>query len=305
MLTERERLARFEVPEGRLRVVIDTDTYNEIDDQFALVYALFSPDRIGLEAIYAAPFTNDRAADPASGMTQSYDEILRLLALMKRQSDGLALRGSESYLDADLEPRSCAAVLDLVERARSASPEQPLYVIGLAAATNIASAMLLEPSIVRNIVVVWLGGHAPYWPDTYEFNLRQDIPAARVLLDSGVPLVLVPCNGVARLLDVSLADLERHVEPCGALGSYLTACVRDYSDDHLGWSKPLWDVAAVAYLVNSSWAPADLIHSPILTDDATWSTDTGRHLIHCVRFINRNRIMGDLFRKLRKDAGRE
>ena len=66
VLTERERLARFEVPEGRLRVVIDTDTYNEIDDQFALVYALFSPDRIGLEAIYAAPFTNDRAADPTT-----------------------------------------------------------------------------------------------------------------------------------------------------------------------------------------------------------------------------------------------
>ena len=304
-MSDRERLARFEMSAGRLRVVIDTDTYNEVDDQFALVYALFSPERIGLEAIYAAPFTNERAADPASGMSQSYEEILRLFALMKRSADGLAIRGSESYLDASLEPRPCPAVLDLIERAKSASPEQPLFVIGLAAATNIATAILLDPSIIRNIVVVWLGGHALYWPDTNEFNLRQDIPAARVLLDSGVPLVLVPCNGVARLLDITLADLERHVEPCGALGAYLTACIRGYSDDHLGWSKPLWDVAAIAHLVNRAWAPADLIHSPILTDDATWSNDSGRHLIHCVRFINRNRIIGDLFRKLRKDAGRE
>jgi hypothetical protein len=38
---------------GRGRAVLDTDTYNEIDDQFALVLALLSPGSIALEGIYA------------------------------------------------------------------------------------------------------------------------------------------------------------------------------------------------------------------------------------------------------------
>ncbi|MBE0698068.1 MAG: nucleoside hydrolase, partial [Anaerolineaceae bacterium] len=40
-------------------MVLDTDTYNEIDDQFAVVYALLSPEQLQVEALYAAPFTND------------------------------------------------------------------------------------------------------------------------------------------------------------------------------------------------------------------------------------------------------
>ncbi len=42
------------------RMVLDTDAYNEIDDQFALAHILLSPDRVQLEAIYAAPFHNSR-----------------------------------------------------------------------------------------------------------------------------------------------------------------------------------------------------------------------------------------------------
>ena len=42
-------------------MVLDTDTYNEIDDQFALVYALLCPEKLNVEAVYAALFTNDRS----------------------------------------------------------------------------------------------------------------------------------------------------------------------------------------------------------------------------------------------------
>ena len=41
--------------------------------------------------------------------------------------------------------------------------------------------------------MVWLGGHVFNWPDTNEFNLKQDIGGAQVLFDSGAPVVLVPC----------------------------------------------------------------------------------------------------------------
>ena len=48
-------------------MVLDTDTYNEIDDQFALVYALLCPEKLNVEAVYAALFTNDRSTGPGDG----------------------------------------------------------------------------------------------------------------------------------------------------------------------------------------------------------------------------------------------
>ncbi len=78
---------------GRVRAVLDTDTYNEIDDQFALVQAMLSPDRIALEAIYAAPFHNKRSSGPGDGMDKIYDEILRLLDRMDRSSAGFVFKG--------------------------------------------------------------------------------------------------------------------------------------------------------------------------------------------------------------------
>ena len=62
------RLALLEPPAAPVRLVLDTDTANEIDDQFALVYALLSPERITLEAVYAAPFHNERSSGPSDGM---------------------------------------------------------------------------------------------------------------------------------------------------------------------------------------------------------------------------------------------
>ena len=69
-LTEPFRLDRLQPPAGKIRMVLDTDTYNEVDDQFALVYALLSPERIQVEAIYAAPFHNKRSSGPADGMAR-------------------------------------------------------------------------------------------------------------------------------------------------------------------------------------------------------------------------------------------
>ena len=62
-----------------VRAVLDTDTYNEVDDQFALAYAALSAG-IDLEAVYAAPFLNDRSRDPEDGMEKSFEEALQVLS---------------------------------------------------------------------------------------------------------------------------------------------------------------------------------------------------------------------------------
>lgn len=298
MLSDEKRLALLEPPVGQIRAVLDTDTFNEIDDQFALVQALLSPDRIGLEAIYAAPFHNRRSGSPGHGMELSYDEIIRLLERLSRPAKGLVFRGVTEYVGSAKIAQSSEAVDDLIARARTASAQAPLYVVAIAAISNIASALLKAPDIVDRIVVVWLGGHSLEWPHTKEFNLRQDVGGAQVLFDSGAALVLVPCQGVTSHLHSTVPEIERYVQPHGVIGEFLAQRFKEYSDQHIGWSKEIWDMAPLGWLIDPSWAPSVLVPTPVLTDSITWSIDRSRHLMRYVYKVQRDPILRDFFGKL-------
>jgi hypothetical protein len=284
---------------GRVRAVLDTDTYNEIDDQFALVQAMLSPDRIALEAIYAAPFHNTRSSGPGDGMDKSYDEILRLLDRMGRSPAGFVFKGVRDFVGPAKEGRKAEAVDHLVARARASSPDDPLSIIAIAAISNVASALIAAPDIVDKVIIVWLGGHALEWPDTREFNLRQDVGGAQVVLDSGAPLVLIPCMGVTSHLLSTVPEIERWVEPHGEIGKFLAERFKGYSDDHFGWSKEIWDMAPVGWLINPDWAPTVLAPTPILTDQATWSVDRTRPPMRYATIVKRDPILRDFFSKLK------
>jgi inosine-uridine nucleoside N-ribohydrolase len=283
---------------GRVRAVLDTDTYNEIDDQFALVHMLLSPERIALEAIYAAPFHNSRSSGLGEGMELSYEEILRLLERLSVPAQGLVHRGVTGYVGPEKRPRDAAAVDDLIARARAGSPDDPLYIVAIAAISNVASALLKAPDIVDRVVVVWLGGHALDWPNQAEFNLKQDVGGAQAVFDSGVPLVLVPCMGVASHLLSSVPEIERYIEPHGEIGRFLAERYKGYADDHVGWSKEIWDMAAVGWLLDADWAPSVLAPTPILTSEITYSVDRARHPMRLVTQIRRDLILKDLIAKL-------
>lgn len=294
-------LGRFRIPEGKLRVVIDSDTYNEVDDQFAVAYALLSPERLDVEAIYAAPFRNERAADAAEGMRKSYDEILRLLGHMGRESENFVFRGADSFLPDEDTPVDSEAVRDLIQRAMAADEADPLYVLALGAITNVASALLIEPAIREKIVVVWLGGQPLTRNTAREFNLAEDVPAARVIFNSGVPAVLLPVHGVTGTMITSPAEIRCWLEGKNALCDMLVDRFCSYrADAHLpGWSKVLYDIAVVGYMLHpDKWAAAELAHSPLLTDDCRWVHDTRRHFINEVVALNRKAIFMDMFPKL-------
>jgi inosine-uridine nucleoside N-ribohydrolase len=278
-------------------MVLDTDTFNEIDDQFALVYALLSQQRLDIEAIYAAPFHNEKSEGPGDGMKKSYDEICRLLARLGRSPERFAFRGSAQWLASADEPVLSDAVVDLVSRADKAGRD-PLYVVAIGAITNVASALIMAPQIAHRIVVVWLAGHASAWHTAVEFNLCGDLTASRLILDSGVPLVRVPCQPVANTLLTSQAEIDRYVKIQGALGDYLSDAYAGHYPDHYGRAKELWDLGPIAWLVNPAWVETVLSPSPILTSELTWSHDAGRHLTREARRLDRNAIFADLFRKI-------
>ena len=294
------RNERLAPPSKPVRMVLDTDTYNEIDDQFAVVQSLLSPDRLHVEALYAAPFHNNRSDGPADGMQKSYDEILRLLKQLDVSPDGFVHKGSTQFLDRPEDPAQSDAAHDLIARAHQS--DEPLYVVAIGAITNVASALIIDPSIVEKIVVVWLGGQPYHWPSASEFNLQQDLHASRLVFNSGVPLIQIPCQAVASHLLTTVPELEALVAGRGAIGDYLVEIFKDYSDTHYAWSKVIWDISAPGWLLDPSWVPSELVHSPILTDQCTYSVDRSRPLVRVATAVNRDAIFRDLFRKIEAQA---
>ena len=298
LLPADELVRRLEPPKGRVKMVLDTDTYNEVDDQFALAYSLLSPEKLDVLAVYAAPYFNDRSSGPEDGMEKSYAEIVRLLGKMGRTSEGFVFKGSRGYLPDGETPVESEAARDLVKKAMAMPEGELLYVVAIGAITNVASAILMEPEIVKKICVVWLGGHPLSASTAREFNLMQDVPAARVVLDCGVPFTLVPCMGVASHLLATVPDMKDAIGGKNALCDALVELFGEYSSDHFGWAKEIWDVSTIAYLVNPDWIPTVLEHSPLLTDDCHWAHDANRYFIRVATFARRTPIFRDLYRKL-------
>ena len=250
-MTNEQRIKNLSVPESRVDVVLDTDAYNEIDDQYAIAYLLKSKEKLNTKAIYSAPFFNSNSVSPKDGMEKSYNEILKLISLLGEKVD--VFKGSDRYLDNENTPVISPAAQDLAERVKKYSPLNPIYVVAIGAITNIASAILLNPEIAENAVVIWLGGHALHYHDTKEFNMYQDVAAARVVMQSGVPFVQLPCMGVVNSFAVSKQELEFWLKGKNDLADYLAENTINAAESYAkgsAWTRVIWGVTAVAWLLN-------------------------------------------------------
>lgn len=303
-----ELLKNLTPPSGKIDVVLDTDTYNEIDDQFALSYMLKCPEKFQIKGICAAPFYNSRSSSPADGMHKSYDEILKLLDLAgAAQLTDRVYKGSESYLQSETEPVNSAAADFMANLAEAYSPENPLYIVAIGAITNVASAILKNKKILQNAVVVWLGGHSYELPcGASEFNMVQDLAAARVVFDSGIPLVQLPCVGAVDRLAVTEWELKHWLSGKNALCDYLVDNTLHYMHCAVGgedkpWSKVIWDIAPLFWLMNSNekYMWDKLCPAPMPEYDRKYAFETARrHFIKYVYYIKRDEVFEELYRVL-------
>lgn len=304
-MTQEQFFVNLTVPEAKIDVVLDTDAYNEIDDQFAIAYMLKQPEKFCVKGICAAPFLNQKAASPADGMQKSYDEILKLLTLFGQgEKKTVVYKGSESYLSDETKPVESDAAVFMAKLANDYSPEKPLYIVAIGAITNVASAILMNPAMKENCVVIWLGGHGAHIQSAAsEFNMKQDIAGARIVFGCGIPLVQLPCIGVVDRFSTTKYELRHWLKGKNALCDYLCDNFSDYGDALWAgepWSKAIWDVTAVAWLLNEDnrFMEDRLMPSPIPEYDYQYAWDTGRHLIRYVHTIKRNALFADLFRVL-------
>ena len=177
--------------------------------------------------------------------------------------------------------------------------------MALGAITNIASALLMKPDIADRIVIIWLGGHALEWEDNCEFNLRQDIAAARVVFQSGAPLVILPAQQVTSALHATGPELEYWLRGKNDLCDYLVQHtvdeVKSYAEGR-AWSRVIWDVAGIAYVLNEDrhFLRSRLMPTPLPGYDHRWHFPEGTPLCRYVYYVSRDDIFTDMFAKLAK-----
>lgn len=304
-MTDRERVKNLNVPEGVVDCILDTDAYNEVDDQYAISYLLKSSDRVNVKAIYAAPFSNPKSDyDAGKGMELSYKEIKTLLSLVKRIVP--LYYGSSSFLSHEKSPVISDAARDLSVRAMSYTKEKPLYVVAIGAITNVASAILLNPEIVDRMVVVWLGGHARHFGDTKEFNMFQDIAAARVVMGSGVPFVQLPCMGVVSEFRLSEAEIDRWIINKTPLSTYLGEYTKKEANSYAKgkpWTRIIWDVCAVAWLFNKNdrFMRSRIENIQLPDYNGFYEEKKLSYSMRYVYSINRDELMYDLISKITEE----
>lgn len=305
-MTHEQLMKNLEVPRHPIDVVLDTDTFNETDDQFALSYLLRSSDKLKLKGICAAPFHNELSSGPEDGMEKSYQEIFRLLKLAECEAlSSVVFRGSPVYLPDEKTPVSSPAARFMADLSMHYSPEKPLYIVAIGAITNVASALLLRPEMAKNTVIVWLGGHAHHMPRTDEFNMVQDIAAARVVLASGAPVVQLPCLGVVERFSASRWEMEHWLKGKNALCDYLLKTFVDAGESYgagTAWSRVIWDVTAVGWLLNDNnrFMASDIRPVRLPDYNSLYEADRPDLPIRYVYQIYRDDLFDDLFRKLAK-----
>lgn len=211
--------------EAQIRVVVCSDVSNEADDPFAVLHHLLTPS-FDVRGIVAAHFES-KAPGSRTTMEKSYQGLLTLLAETGME-DVPALRGCTGPLADEADAPDSEGAEFIVREALRDDP-RPLYVTVLGALTDVAAALNRCPEIASRLTVVWIGG-GPYPKGMREFNLMQDLAAARVVFASQAELWQIPLN-VYATMEVTLAELALRVRPCGRAGAYLYRQLEDYNRD--------------------------------------------------------------------------
>ncbi len=287
--------------DGIKRVILDTDTYNEIDDQFALALSMLARDRINLVCVTAAPFHNENSTSFADGMERSYREIGICTSLVAK-SHGVSIppyyRGSTERLPDENTPVESEAAHAIAKHVNES--DELTYVVAIGAITNVASAVLLHPEIKDKIAVIWLGANAK-WFCGGEFNLNGDVNAANALFASGVPFLLFPCDGVVSHLILNINELEHFLRGNSELGDYLCDNVAECKPrGTLSWSRVIWDISTICGVIDPDSFSESIAPRPHVNPDYSYTFGAYPGEIEHVDHVYRDRMFSVLFGRLMK-----
>lgn len=283
------------ISNNKINVILDTDTYNECDDQFALSYLIKSQDKFNIEAITVAPYShNTRNVSVPEGQELSYKEILKICKWLDFDTSNKVFKGSMDYIQNGYNENN-DAVNKIIEIALK---NNKTYILAIGAITNVALAIKKEPKIIGKIEIIWLGGNELGYKDNLEYNFRQDVEAVKIVLESQVKLTILPCKNIVSNLRIDINTLKENIGNKSELCDYLIK--RFYNDGYHGIqeSRVIWDISVIAYMINKNWFETKEISSPNIKEDTSYEITQNKHNVTFVTKLNRDKIYEDLFNKL-------
>ena len=279
----------------KINVILDTDTYNECDDQFALAYMLKNLDIFNVELITVAPYSHKtRSVTVKEGQALSYNEILKICKWLNFDTTNKVFKGAEDYISNGYDENN-DAVNKIIE---IAFKNDKTYILAIGAITNVALALKKEPTIIDKIEVIWLGGNELGYKDNLEYNFRQDIEAVKIVFESKVKLTILPCKDIVSKLRIDINTLKNNLNNKSKLCNYLID--RFYNDGYHGIQEErvIWDISVIAYMINKNWFISKEISCPNINDDISYELTNDRHIITMVNYIDINKVYTHLFKKL-------
>jgi inosine-uridine nucleoside N-ribohydrolase len=260
----------------RIRIILDTDANNELDDQHAIAYLLFNGDVFDVEGI-----TVNRTSG-GGGIDRHVEEAERVVRLCASHPQVRVYKGASGHYEEILlhidEPQfdGSDAVNFIVERAM-AEDDRPLVLIPIGKLTNIALALKKEPALAERVRIVWLGTN---YPEPGEYNFENDVAALAPILESEVPFELVTVRygqpSGTDAVKAQLADTQRIMPGKGPslstpvtgrhggmftnFGDYSVELFEKFRGNPR--ERPLFDMAAVAIVKNPKWAQRVTMPAP-------------------------------------------
>ncbi len=292
----------FNIPESKkIRVILNTDLKNEVDDQFAMVHAILTQS-FDLRGIIPAHFGEEKSA---TSQQDSYKEGMLILEKMGMTGNVRIENGAPKAMPDEKTPMDSPGARLIIEEAMK-DDKRPLYIASLATLTDIASAILLKPEICStNTTIVWIGGR-DYPAGGWEYNLKNDVCAANVLFKSDMKVWQIPRN-VYRMMPVTFAELYDRVRPYGEIGKYLAENVVAFNNE---WeSRPaeyriLGDSPSIGVMMFPDCGKWSYMPAPEF-DDSMHYIHNGLHRpIRVYESIDARFILEDFYAKI-KDFSRE
>ena len=296
----------------RIRMIIDSDANNELDDQHAIAYALFNGDLFDVEGI-----TVNRTRS-GGDIDHQYAEAVRVVKLCGFHPEVPIYKGANGNYEEIIENINEAnfdgseAVKFIIERAK-AEDNRKLLLVPIGKLTNIALAIKKDPSIIPMIRVLWLGTN---YPNVGEYNFANDISAVNAVLDSevefeiavvgyksqtGTASVKASTKEIRKIMPGKGPHISNHVEgrhggKFSNFGDYSVNLFENYNDSH----RSLFDMAAIAIVKNPSWAVPDTIGAPKFEDKDWIMNPTNERKIIIWDNFEQKKIMDDFYNTMKK-----
>lgn len=277
----------------KVNVILDTDIYNECDDQFALSYLIKTQDKFNIEAITVAPFHHHNSISIPEGTEESYQEVLKICKWLNFETKDRVFRGATDFIEEGYEETN-EAVEKIIEIAHR---NDKTYILSIGAITNIALAIKKDPSIISKIEVIWLGGNSFLNENNEETNFK-DVQAVRIVFESKVKLTVIPTKNVSSNLRTSIYEIEHFLKGKSEICDYLCKRFRNDGFNGIQERRVIWDISVVAYMIDKRWFETREISCPRIKEDTAYEMAQNNHKITIVDYLDVDKIYTDLFQKL-------